>query len=83
MRASEVAELTMLHRIGRGWVTLFFVRMKYFFAWKVRQPSLDRYLLTTTVPDIYLFSLPFLPKSTIDINDVSTTPGYITFHALA
>ena len=30
-----MADLPMYHRIGRAWVTLFFVRMKYFFAWKV------------------------------------------------
>lgn len=35
MRAAEVADLPMYHRVGRAWVTLFFVRMKYFFAWKI------------------------------------------------
>lgn len=27
--------MAMYKRIANAWITLFFVRMKYFFAWKV------------------------------------------------
>ncbi|CBJ26621.1 acyltransferase [Ectocarpus siliculosus] len=34
MRSSEVAGMPIPKRIMNAWITLFFVRMKYFFAWK-------------------------------------------------
>eukprot|EP00752_Nemacystus_decipiens_P014687 g13083.t1 len=34
MRSSAVAGMPMYERIAKAWITLFFVRMKYFFAWK-------------------------------------------------
>lgn len=35
MLSKEVAGVGMLERIARAWCTMFFVRMKYYFAWKV------------------------------------------------
>lgn len=35
MRSSAVGGMAMHERIVNAWITLFFVRMKYFFAWKV------------------------------------------------
>eukprot|EP00903_Cladosiphon_okamuranus_P019810 g18207.t1 len=34
MRSSAVSGMPMHERIANAWITLFFVRMKYFFAWK-------------------------------------------------
>ena len=35
MRSSAVGGMAMYERVVNAWITLFFVRMKYFFAWKV------------------------------------------------
>lgn len=40
LKSSEVAKLAMHERIARAWVTLFFVRMKYFYCWKVKNADL-------------------------------------------
>lgn len=42
MRSSAVAGNAMYERIGNAWITLFFVRMKYFFAWKVSEEQGER-----------------------------------------
>lgn len=35
MRSAAVGGMAFYERIVNAWITLFFVRMKYFFAWKV------------------------------------------------
>lgn len=39
MKSDVSLGLAIPIRIARAWITLFFVRMKYFFAWKVRMVS--------------------------------------------